>query len=771
MKTVLWFEEISKEDVAQVGGKGANLGEMYRAGFPIPPGFCLTSFAYFSFLEETKTKEKIINLLKDLDIEDSSKLQKIAQKIQQLILKAKMPSKIASEIKKNYRRLSGQKDVYVAVRSSATAEDLPEASFAGQQASFLNVLGEKALLEAVQKCWASLFEARAIYYRQTKGFDHFKVGLAVVIQKMVQADVSGIMFTVDPVTNDRHKIVIEAGYGLGEAIVSGSVTPDRYLVLKDDFSILNKEVASQEWKIVLQKGKNKKVMVLENEREKQKLDDLKIIKIAQIGENIEKHYHFPQDIEWAVEKGEIFIVQSRPVTTLKTARRTKTSQVSLQQAKVILKGAGASVGLASGPVRIIHSPREIDQVKEGDVLVTEMTTPDYVPAMKRAAAIVTDQGGRTCHAAIVSRELGIPCVVGTGQATKVLKNNQLISVDGKKGLIYEGAVKEATKKKESFILKPSYSAPVTATKIYVNLGEPELAEKVAQMAVDGVGLLRAEFMISEIGIHPRKLIQEAKSQLFVDKLAEGLMIFAAAFYPRPVVYRATDFKTNEYRHLKGGEEFEPQEENPMIGYRGCFRYIKEPDLFNLELEAIKKVRQNYRNLHLMIPFVRTVEEFQAVKKLVEASDLFKERDFKFWIMAEVPSVYFFIDQYCQMGIDGISIGSNDLTQLTLGLDRDNERLEELFDERNEAVLASIKHLIEVCKQYNVTSSICGQAPSVYPELTEKLVEWGITSISVNPDVVEETRRLVASVEEKLLMKKIEEIEEIEKKIKGALEKK
>jgi len=768
------FSEVSKGNVAEVGGKGANLGELTNAGLPVPQGFIITSAAYFLFVERTGLKEKIRKLLDGLDTENSKDLQSRAKNVQAEIIKAKMPEEIAAGIIENYKKLANNKKIYVAVRSSATAEDLPDASFAGQQATFLNVSGEEEAVKAVKECWASLFEARAIYYRSEKGFDHFKVGIAVPVQLMVQSEKSGIMFTIDPVTNDRSKIIIEAGFGLGEAIVLGAVTPDRYIVDKATLQITDKEINSQDFKITRVNEENKEVALADDEKSAQKLTDEEIIKLATLGKKIEEHYSWPQDTEWAIEKGEVFMVQARPVTTIPRDDKKENKmdgQQDISKAEIILKGAAASVGLAGGPIKIIHSPEEIDKILEGDVLVTEMTTPDYVPAMKRASAIVTDKGGRTCHAAIVSRELGIPCVVGTGTATETLRDVDFVTVDGAKGLVYKGKIKDQENNEpagsQGTVIQKAES--ITATKIYVNLGEPELATKIAKQNVDGVGLLRAEFIIAEnIKEHPKKMIKEGRSQEFIDKLAEGLETFAREFYPRPVVYRATDFKTNEYRNLPGGEEFEPQEENPMIGYRGCFRYIKDPEVFNLELEAIKKVRANFTNLHLMIPFVRRIDEFEEVKKLIEASGLKRSADFKLWIMVEVPSTIFLMDKFCETGIDGISIGSNDLTQLILGLDRDSSIVAEEYDERNEAVQIALKHAIETCRKYGVTASICGQAPSVYPEICEKLVEYGITSLSVLPDVIDSTRKLVASVEEKLLLKELShvrnELNKVEEKL-------
>ncbi|MEM4295831.1 MAG: phosphoenolpyruvate synthase, partial [Candidatus Anstonellales archaeon] len=507
---------------------------------------------------------------------------------------------------------------------------------------------------------------------------------------------------------------------------------------------------------------NKKVNVKEPRRKKQKLNDDEIKELAKIGIKIEEHYKFPQDIEWAYENNKFYIVQSRPITTLKKGKQTKAEtkaeeQIKIEEKKILLKGLAASPGIGVGKVKIITKKEELGKIQQGDILVTKMTNPDYVPAMKRASAIVTDEGGLTSHAAIVSRELGIPAIVGTGNATQVLKEGMEITVDAKTGVVYEGRVFEAVKKeKEEKATFVSAYTPSTATKIYVNLAEPELAQKIAEMPVDGVGLLRAEFMIAGMGKHPMVFVKENRQNEFINKLAEGLRTFAAAFYPRPVVYRATDFKTNEYRNLEGGQEFEPHEENPMIGFRGASRYIKQEEVFRMELRAIKKVREEdgLKNLWLMIPFVRRTGELRAIKQIMESEGLYRTKDFKLWIMVEVPSTVFNIEEFIKEGIDGVSIGSNDLTQLILGIDRDNAILGRDFDERNSAVLKAIKHVIKAARKHGITSSLCGQAPSVYPEFAEILVEAGITSISVNPDAIERTRKIVASAEKKVMTEKL-----------------
>ena len=762
-KNILWFKEVGKDDIPKVGGKGANLGELTRAGLPVPPGFIVTADAYFDFLKTSGLEATIKMELKGIDPEDSKRLHELAKAIQKQILSKPMPTGLAKEIAKAYQELytKGSSGIFVAVRSSATAEDLPTASFAGQQKTFLNVTGSDDVVQAVRECWASLFEARAIYYRIVNKFDHMKVGIAVPVQKMVQSEKSGIMFTIEPITNDRDKLVIEAGWGLGEAIVSGSVTPDRYVVSKRNLQILEKNLNKQDWKIAKVGQENKHVTIPKAEQEVQKLTEKEILEIAEMGRDIEDHYGKPQDTEWAIERGKVYFVQSRPVTTVKeTSEPVKDQPSETGKAEIILKGIAASLGLSSGPVKICHKPTEIDKVEKGDILVTEMTTPDYVPAMRRAVGIVTDTGGQTSHAAIVSRELGIPCVVGTGTATHVLKDDQVVSVDGAKGVVYKGKIarQETPAEAQGSRLSCGFSeeVPVTATKVYVNLGEPSAAEKTAQLPCDGVGLMRAEFMIAELGEHPKALVKAGRSEEYVNKLVEGMQTICAAFHPRPVIYRATDFKTNEYRNLKGGQEFEPQENNPMIGYRGASRYIKEPDMFKLELEAIKRVRekQDLKNLWMMIPFVRTISEMEAAMKLIKDYGLEQSHDFKLWMMVEIPSNVILMERFCDLGIDGVSIGSNDLTQLTLGIDRDNAQMAEEFDERDDAVRLSIAHIIKTCRQRHITVSICGQAATTYPEIAELMVKEGATSVSVSPDSVVATRKLVASVEKKLLLASI-----------------
>ena len=764
MENVYWFKELSRDSLAEAGGKAANLGEMVNAGFRVPPGFVVSAGAYYSFLDFADLRGKIRARLEDLDAEDNEALNEASDYVKSEILSAVMPGDVRADVVRAYNRLcgvsvmpsSGQEKL-VAVRSSATAEDLPDASFAGQQETFLNVKGADKLVRAVQKCWASLFEARAIYYRASKGFDHLRVGIAVVVQEMVDSEKSGVMFTANPATNDRNQIVIEAGFGLGEAIVSGSITPDTYVVEAGSMEIVSRDVNKQE-RMVSREGWTE---VPEEIQEQRKLSDKEIMGLAELGKRIQEHYGSPQDVEWAINGENTFIVQSRAITTLgKEGVVGDDEEEGAEEQKVeavgdaLLEGAGASPGIASGPVVTVKNAKDAYKVKKGDVLVARMTSPDFVPAMKRAAAIVTDEGGVTCHAAIVSRELGVPCVVGTGQATTLLEDGRIVTVDGSIGKVFEGEMHSSIGRKAEPASFGSGSGFVTGTRIYVNLAEPDLAAEVAQREVDGVGLMRAEFMIAALGEHPRKMIKEGREEEFVAALAKGLRKVCAAFNPRPVIYRANDFKTNEYRNLDGGEEFEPEEENPMIGFRGCFRYVKDPAIFKMELKAIERVRNKYglRNLKLMIPFVRTVNDLRVCRKMVEEAGLFASRDFEFGMMCEVPSNVVLAKEFCEAGVSFMSIGSNDLTQLLLGVDRDSPLVAEDFDERDPAVLKSIRRVIDECHEHGVKVGICGQAPSNYPDFTEKLVEYGIDSISVNRDAIDCARCIVAAAEQRLILK-------------------
>lgn len=750
---VLPFSKIHKEDIPFVGGKGANLGEMYNFGIPVPNGFVITAQAYEKVIEHNALQPVIREIIRQTEVTNQKELEKASIKIQRLIQTADIPSELTQEIFESYTTLkAGERNPLVAVRSSATAEDLPDASFAGQQESFLDIKGESNLIQAIRSAWGSLWEARAIFYRATKGYDHFKVLLAIPVQLMVQSEVSGVLFSVNPVTGNKNQVVVEAVWGLGDYMVQGVVNPDHYIVNKSDLTIHSRQHIPQTIMEIREYPSGvKRVKVPEKKVNAVKLTDEQVIELAKLSIKVHQHYFFPQDSEFAVENGKVFLVQTRPITTLDLGKGSKQiSESQVTSLKQILQGEPASFGIGFGKVVKIRSAKEIDKVKKGDVLVTEMTAPDFVPAMKRASAIVTDKGGQTSHAAIVSRELGIPAVVGTKTGSKLLQNDQVITVNGSTGVVYNG-VPEKSKTTESKELKVE-EFPKTATKVYVNLGEPDLASIVAQGNADGVGLLRAEFMMAEIGTHPKKMIRDGKSKVFIDKLTESLLKFTYSFGDRPIVYRATDFKSNEYKNLIGGQNYEPTEPNPMLGFRGCYRYIQDEAVFNLELEAIKQVRNKYgyKNLHLMIPFVRTVDELIKVKKIISASGLTRSNTFKLWMMVEIPSNVILLEDFIAAGIDGVSIGSNDLTMLILGTDRDNETVASEFDERNPAVLWALEHVVKTAAKHHITCSLCGQAASLYPDLVDKLVSWGITSVSVSPDAVDNTRRVVAHIENRLL---------------------
>ncbi len=750
--SLLWFTEVTSDDLALAGGKGANLGEMTRRGAPVPPGFVVTVVAYQQFLRDNGLEARIRDILDGIDVNQSTALVQAAAAAQAVIMDAPLSQDLAREIGEAYRAMGGG---HVAVRSSATAEDLPDASFAGQQRTYLNVEGIDRVLETVKGCWASLFEARAIFYRAEQNFSQFAVGIAVPVQRMVQSEISGVMFTAEPNKSDRSRVLIEAVYGLGESVVSGAVTPDSYLLQKDGLQVLEKRLVPQNRMLIRNPNAagahdlNHEVDVPAELSRSYKLTDGQLAEMVRHGLTLEEAYNHPQDIEWAIEGGTFYITQTRPITTLQSVGESEGLTVDVTDYPLLLQGTPASPGSASGKVVVLPkidetSLDQLGRVQNGDVLVTEMTTPDYVPAMKRAGAIITDHGGRTAHAAIISRELSIPCVVGTGAATATLSDGRTVTVDGSTGRVYEGAVPGAGEE----ISEDDAAAHLrTQTNVYVNLAEPDLADVIAARNVDGVGLLRAEFIVARIGEHPRQMMEEGRGEEFTQRVEDGLLKFAAAFDPRPVIYRTTDFKTNEYRNLRGGDRYEPEEENPMIGYRGAGRYVKEPDLFALEIEAVRRVRVRHPNLHVMIPFVRTVDELIHTKALLEQYGLRRGDDgFKLWMMAEVPSNVILLEEFINVGIDGVSIGSNDLTQLVLGVDRDSAILAEDFDERNEAVMRALETIVTTAARLGVTCGICGQAPSFFPELTAKLVEWGITSVSVSPDVINHTRRIVHDVE-------------------------
>ncbi|MDK2875334.1 MAG: pyruvate, water dikinase, partial [Methanothermobacter sp.] len=676
VKYVAFFEELGKDDVGIAGGKGANLGELTQAGIPVPPGFVVTAATYDKFMTDTGLQPVVMEMLENLDVNDTKELQRVSAEIKDIITSTEVPEDIQTLIIESYNALCqriGRDDVYVAIRSSATAEDLPEASFAGQQDTFLNIRGAEDVLDYVRRCWASLFEARAIFYREENNFDHSKVYIAVVVQEMVDAEKAGVMFTVHPSTGED-RILIEGSWGLGEAVVSGSVTPDTYWVDKGTGKLLEFTVGEKNIMFTREDGRTVKKEVPPELRNKRVLSDGEIAALAEMGRRIQEHYGSPQDTEWAIMDGEVYMLQSRPITTLGEA----TEETEVKSREVLVKGLGASPGLASGKVKIIREIHELDKIQTGDILVTVMTTPDMVPAMKRASGIITDEGGVTCHAAIVSRELGIPCVVGTGNATEVLRENQVVSIDGNRGLVYEGSVIEEEKKEAEAETVTVESPLLTVTEVKVNVSMPEAARKAAATGADGVGLLRTEHMMLTTGVHPRKFIEEGREDELVKILAENILKVADEFYPRPVWYRTLDAPTDEFKTLEGGEN-EPYEHNPMLGWRGIRRELDEPEILRAEFRAIKKLHeQGYTNIGIMIPLVQHPDELRKAKMIAEEAGLKPHRDVEFGIMVETPAAALIIEDFIEEGIDFVSFGTNDLTQYTLAIDRNNEHVADLY---------------------------------------------------------------------------------------------
>ncbi len=794
-KQIVWLEDIGLEDVSLVGGKNASLGEtirdLSRYGVNVPNGFALTSEAYFYFLEKAGIREEIKKIISTIDINKVSDLIKKSARIRSLILKSNFPKDLEEKIIEFYKKLSKQyscKNVDVAVRSSATAEDLPTASFAGMHESFLNITGKKKLLDAIKKCFSSLFLPRTISYREEKGFDHMKIAISVGIQKMVRSDLAcaGIMFTLDTESGFPDVSVINGTWGLGEMIVKGKITSDEFFVsermlIKGYPAIIKKTLGSKKYKMVRGKGGESTKIVLTSEKERNSfvLSDEEVLKLADWGIKIEQHYSKkaglwqPMDVEWAKDgqTGKLFIVQARPETIHRGEEKKSFIEYKIKsKAKVLCEGVAIGQKVGQGKANVIHDIKGIGRFKEGEILITKMTDPDWEPIMKMASAIVTDEGSRTCHAAIISRELGVPCIVGSMNATKNIKSGNLITVDcsqGERGFVYDGKVPFSIKEYNFKDL------PKTKTKICLNIGTPESAFSSSFLPVDGVGLAREEFIFtSEIKIHPLALLNfdkldkktkkeiekitagyKDKKEFFVEKLAQGVGRIATAFYPKEVIVRFSDFKSNEYAQLVGGKYFEPEESNPMIGWRGASRYYSKEfkEAFLLECKALRKAREEYglSNISVMVPFCRTVEEGRSVISIMQQNGLIRGKDnLKIYVMCEVPSNVILAKEFLEI-FDGFSIGSNDLTQLSLGIDRDSAILAQLADERNEAVKKLIREAVEACKIKNKYSGICGDAPSTFPEFAEFLVDIGIQSISINPDVAVKTRILIAEKEKKL----------------------
>ncbi|MDD1745329.1 MAG: phosphoenolpyruvate synthase [Candidatus Methanoperedens sp.] len=747
---VLWLEEVGKEDIAIVGGKGASLGEMIHAELPVPPGFAVTAQAFRRFIDENGIAEKLFSSL-EVNVDDAEILRKAEKTAKNIVRDANIPADIEKSIRSKYRELCKKEggEVFVAVRSSATAEDLPNASFAGQQDTFLNIKGEANVIEAVKKCWASLYGARAIYYRVKQGFDHKKVNLCTVVQTMVDAEKAGVMFSSHPSTGEPLTI-IEGAWGLGESVVSGSVSPDYYVIDRRNKKIMERKVATKNIMHIRdpKTGKTVELPPPDDKKNAKVLEDDEILKLVELGEIVEDLYGIPQDVEWAIKDHEIFMLQSRPITTINKKKETKEKVATL----AILEGLGASPGMAYGEAKLVADATELGKVKDGDILVAVMTTPDMVPAMKRATAIVTDEGGMTCHAAIVSRELGCPAVVGTRNATQLLIDGMKITVDGEKGLVFEGkkevAAKQVAQPQESARLPRS--KPITATEIKVNVSIPEATQRAVQTQADGVGLLRIEHMILGLPKHPKQYIKEGKADEYVNELVSRIQTVVDAFYPKPVWVRTLDAPTDEFRAMEGGEG-EPIEPNPMLGYRGIRRDLIDTEHFELEVKAFKElIKRGFTNMGIMIPLVQHPSELRRAKEFMRARGLDIDK-IDIGIMVEIPAAALIIDQFIAEGLDFVSFGTNDLTQYTLAVDRNNERVAHLYNELHPAIMKLIEHVIIECNRAGVKTSICGQAGS-NPKVAKRLVELGITSISANIDAVEAVRDMVARTELQLLLK-------------------
>jgi len=763
---VLWLDDVRADDLSTVGGKAASLGEMTAADLPVPPAFVVTADTYRAFIEETGIDEELFEAV-DVDADDSADLAGAADHAKELIEGTEIPADIREEIMAAYERIGD--NASVAVRSSATAEDLPDASFAGQQETFLNVTGED-LLNRVRECWASLFTQRAIYYRQEQGFDHADVDIAVVVQQMVDAEKSGVMFTSHPSTG-APVVTVEAAWGLGEAVVSGAVTPDNYVVDRATGEVTDRTVATKKIMHVRDEetGETVERPVPADRQDEEVLTEAELEALCSLGEDLEAHYGEPQDVEWAIADdgsgagagpdGTVYLLQSRPITTISDgtsaqgsvadggAVETKDGQGD--DSEVVLSGLGASPGRASGDVRIVNSVDELDRVQQGDVIVAAMTTPDMVPAMKRASGIVTDEGGMTSHAAIVSRELGVPAVVGAESATEQLDNGQTVTIDGEKGSIETGAAETDDHDAIEEVRPQNPVKPMTATEVKVNVSIPDAAERAAATGADGVGLLRLEHMVLSLGKTPERYIADEGEAAYIQQIVDGVERVADEFYPRPVRVRTLDAPTDEFRQLEGGDD-EPTEHNPMLGYRGIRRSLDRPDVFRHELEAFRRLYEmGYDNVEIMFPLVNDADDVRQARQLMEEAGIDTDRR-KWGVMVETPASALGVERMAEEGIDFASFGTNDLTQYTLAVDRNNERVADRFDELHPAVVDLIEQTIAVCREHDVDTSICGQAGSD-PEMAKKLVHAGITSISANIDAVRDVQHEVKRVEQKLLL--------------------
>ena len=746
---VAWLSTISASDIDTVGGKGASLGELTRAGLPVPSGFVVTANTYRTFIEETEIADELFDAV-DVDTEDSTALAEAEQRARKLILETEWPDDQKQDVLAAFDDLNG--DPVVAVRSSATAEDLPDASFAGQQETFLNITRED-LLDRVKRCWASLFTQRAIYYRQEQGFAHDQVNIAVVVQRMVDAEKSGVMFTSHPSTG-APQLIVEAAWGLGEAVVSGSVTPDNYVFDRTDDQLDDVTVATKKIMCVRDEetGETVERAVSDDRQDQRVLSDDEIRALRDLGERVEDHYGGPQDVEWAIVDGDIHMLQSRPVTTIDEGNAERATGNDAGD-DVLVSGLGSAPGTASGTVRTVGKLDQLDKVGEGDIIVTEMTTPDMVPAMKRAAGIVTDEGGMTSHAAIVSRELGVPAVVGTENASDRLSDGEQVTIDGEKGTVERGDATESETHEPVEEVRPETPVkPMTATEVKVNVSIPDAAERAAATGADGVGLLRIEHMILSTNKTPERYIDDHGERAYVEEIVDGVRGVAEEFYPRPVRVRTLDAPTDEFRQLEGGEE-EPAEHNPMLGYRGIRRSLDRPDLFEHELAAFRRLYDlGYDNVEIMFPLVNDAEDVIQARNLMAEAGI--DPDKRDWgVMVETPAAALGVESMAEAGIDFVSFGTNDLTQYTLAVDRNNGRVADRFDELHPSVLKLIGNTIETCREHDVATSICGQAASK-PEMVQFLVDEGVTSISANIDAVRDVQHEAKRVEEKLLLESV-----------------
>lgn len=746
------FDQLRLADADEAGGKGANLGELVAAGLSVPPGFVVLRSCYEQIVARGAHGAELAALHAEAlaaAAADPVRVDVLCQRMRDIVHACTLDTEARSAITAAYRSLGDRADV--AVRSSAVGEDSATSSFAGMNLTRTNVRGEKQLIEAIFDCWASLFSPRVLTYRARRDMQATPA-MAVVVQKMVQARRAGVAFTADPATGRRDRIVIDAARGQGEVVVSGVTQPDTYLLDTDGPRLLEHRPGHQDFAIVAGPGGDRRIELSAEDKTAPALTEHEAVEVAQLALAVHHHHgDRPQDVEWVYNEDALWLVQARPITTLPEPHPTPAAPPS---ATVLVRGLAAAPGTADGTVRVLSAPEQGTALAHGEILVAPMTNPDWLPTISRAAAVVTDSGGMTCHAAIVARELGVPCIVGARTATTTLTDGDTVTVDGSAGEVRAGAQPhtEVVTELHTGGTTPA-AAPATATKLYVNLALPEAAQRAAAADTDGVGLLRAEMLLTRAldNRHPREVIARGEQRVFLDRMVDALTHITTAFAPRPVIYRATDFRSNEFRDLEGGADYEPREHNPMIGYRGCYRYTQEPEVFQLEMAALAEVRQRTPNLHLMLPFVRTRWELEACLDLIDSGPLRRQRGMHRWVMAEVPSITYWLPEYVGLGIDGVSIGSNDLTQLTLGVDRDSTECAPLFDESDPAVLDAISTIVSTARKSGITSSLCGQAPSRNPDFAEHLIRMGITSISVTTDAISAARRAIDTAERRLLL--------------------